>query len=228
MSSNQEPNLKKTKLIENPELFINARKPEGELGDELLDWMSQNHEGLAKWGIKHLNIKKDDAILDIGCGSGANIERFLKMTHNRVFGLDYSLAAVEKSIKRNQKAIGQGRCEIILSGVSDMPFKNDTFDIATAFETVYFWPDFSSDLKEVQRVLKKDGVLLICNEAIPKKDDERQNELIDLLDMNIYSKDQLEKYLRQAGFCEVEIFLNEGKDSVTKEYVTWICAVAQK
>ena len=87
---------------EEKELIINARKPEGELGDKLLDRMNESHESLAQWGVSHLDIGSDDVILDVGCGGGVNVERFLKMTDNKVYGIDYSDVAVEKSSKLNK------------------------------------------------------------------------------------------------------------------------------
>ena len=110
-------------------MLINARKPEGELGDKLLDRMNESHESLAQWGVSHLDIAADDIILDIGCGGGVNVERFLEMTENKVYGLDYSQIAVDKSKKLNQNAIDEGRCEIIQGSVSQLPFEDNSFDI---------------------------------------------------------------------------------------------------
>ena len=187
-------------------LLINARKPEGELGDKLLDRMNESHESLAQWGVSHLDIAADDIILDIGCGGGVNVERFLEMTENKVYGLDYSQIAVDKSKKLNQNAIDEGRCEIIQGSVSQLPFEDNSFDIATGFETVYFWPDL-----------------------IPNEEDERQKELIDLLDMKIFSEDEFERYLREAGFSDIICFSHEGPDSLDRELVTgWICVIARK
>lgn len=211
------------------DLLINARKPIGELGMQLLERMNTNHKSVSLWGISHLKIEKNDVILDIGCGGGANVERFNKMTDNKVFGLDYSELAVEKSTKLNQAAIDEGRCEIIQGSVSELPFEDNVFDIVTGFETVYFWPDFVNDAKEVRRVLKDDGIMLICNEAVPKENDERQKELIDLLQMELYSEDQFEQYLREAGFSDVICFSKEGPDSLDKELVTgWLYVIARK
>ena len=218
----------KIKIIENPDLLINARNPQGKLGDELLDKMNINHEGLARWSLDHLEISKEDAILDIGCGGGVNVRRFLEMTENRVYGIDYSELAVERSSKLNRAAIDDGKCEIIHGSVSDLPFKDNTFDIVTAFETVYFWPDFVNDLKEVFRVLKDDGIIFIANEALPKENDERQKELVELLDMNIYSKDELTESLNKVGFSNVTSYIKESKDSFTGENANWICVIAQK
>ena len=214
---------------EEKDLIINARKPEGELGDKLLDRMNESHESLAQWGVSHLDISKDDVILDIGCGGGVNVERFLQMTDNKVYGLDYSEIAVEKSAKLNQEAIDDGRCEIIQVSVSQLPFEDNTFDIVTGFETVYFWPDFVNDSKEVRRVLKDDGIMFICNEAVPNENDDRQKELIDLLDMKIFSEDEFDEHLREAGFSDIICFSKDGPDSLNRELVTgWLCVIARK
>lgn len=219
---------KQIRTEEEKELIINARKPKGELGDKLLDRMNESHESLARWGVNHLDISKDDVILDIGCGGGVNVEIFLKMVDNKVYGLDYSETAVQKSIELNRNAIDEGRCEIIQASVSDLPFDDESFDIITGFETVYFWPDFINDSKEVRRVLKEGGIFFICNEAIPNDDDERQRELIDLLDMKIFSKEEFNHYLFEAGFSDVKCFMEDGEDSLTKELCSWICVIAKK
>ena len=209
------------------ELLLNARKPEGELGHKLIDNMNENHEGLARWSLSHLNISKDNIIFDIGCGGGVNVERFLKMTESKVFGLDYSSLAVERSAELNRLAIDDGRCEIIQGSVSDLPFENNTFDLVTAFETVYFWPDFVNDLKEIYRVLKDDGIVFIANEALPKDYDERQKHIIELLDMNIYSQSELEESLQKAGFSSIKSHVKESKDSFTGDDADWICVIAK-
>ena len=204
---------KDIKIIEDSDLLINARNPQGKLGNQLIDKMNVNHEGLAKWSLSHLDISKDNVILDIGCGGGVNVKRFLKMTENKVYGIDYSELAVERSIK---------------GSVSNLPFNDNSFDIVTGFETVYFWPDFVNDLKEVLRVLKDDGVIFIANEALPKEGDERQKELIELLDMKIYSEDELVESLKMAGFSNVTTYIKDSKDSFTGEDAEWICVIAQK
>ena len=219
---------KDIKIIEDSDLLINARNPQGKLGNQLIDKMNVNHEGLAKWSLSHLDISKDNVILDIGCGGGVNVKRFLKMTENKVYGIDYSELAVERSIKLNKSAVDEGKCEIIKGSVSNLPFNDNSFDIVTGFETVYFWPDFVNDLKEVLRVLKDDGVIFIANEALPKDGDERQKELIELLNMKIYSEDELVESLKMAGFSNVTTYIKDSKDSFTGEDAEWICVIAQK
>ena len=209
--------------IEDKELIVNARKPVGELGHQILDRMNRSHEAMAQWGVSHFEISEDSKILDIGCGGGRNIERFSNQIskNGRVVGIDYSEVSVEKSIALNREAINQGTVNVLQASVSDMPFYDETFDIATAFETIYFWPDFINDLKEVNRVLKKGGMIFICNEAVYREGEmDKYDDLVELLDMKIYSEDVLEKSLKKAGFDEFNAYIDDEND--------WICITAKK
>ena len=93
--------------IEDKELIKNARKPEGELGHQILDRMNRSHESMAQWGVSHFEVKEDSKILDIGCGGGRNIERFAAQIsdNGRVVGIDYSDVRVEKSTNLNLRQL---------------------------------------------------------------------------------------------------------------------------
>ena len=41
----------------------------------------------------------------------------------------------------NEKLINEGKVEVMEGNVINLPFEDNTFDIVTAFETIYFWPD---------------------------------------------------------------------------------------
>lgn len=208
--------------IEDKELIKNARKPVGELGNQILDRMNESHETMAVWGVSHFDIAESDVILDIGCGGGRNIERFAsQVSSGRVIGIDYSEVSVEKSSELNRKAIDEGKVEVIQGSVSEMPFEDNSFDIVTGFETIYFWPDFINDLKEVNRVLKKDGMVFFCNEAVYREGKmEKYDDLVELLDMKIYSEEVLKQSLEETGFKDFKAYINEEND--------WICVTARK
>lgn len=135
-----------------------------------------------------------------------------------VKGIDYSEVSVEKSRKVNQKAISQGRCEILQASVMELPFGDEQFDFVTAFETVYFWPDLSKSFQEVYRVTKQGGTFFICNECNgdTNKDDKWTEKIPG---MTIYKDLHLKEVLEQAGFHDVKIQKNEKG---------WISILAQK
>ena len=136
-------------------------------------------------------------------------------------GIDYSEVSVEKSIDLNRDAIDAGIVNVVQGSVSDMPFYDETFDIVTGFETIYFWPDFINDLKEVNRVLKKDGLVFFCNEAVYREGEmEKYGDLVELLDMKIYSEEVLKESLEKTGFKDFKAYVDDEND--------WICVTARK
>jgi len=57
------------------------------------------------------------------------------------------------------------RVEIREGSVSQLPFSEDVFDLVTAVETHFWWPDLPADMREVLRVLKPGGTLIIIAEV---------------------------------------------------------------
>ena len=131
-----------------------------------------------------------------------------------VTGLDYSEVSVKKSQEVNADAVQNGRCRIVQGDVSALPFVDASFDLVSAFETVYFWPGPDRSFFEVFRVLRTGGVFMVVNEADGKnKADEKWTTIID--GMKIYGKEELERYLREAGFTRIETYRNEEKHWLT-------------
>ena len=197
----------------------NTRKPSGLGGRLMVSMMNLGHRPLADWGFRFLEVPADGAVLDCGCGGGANIARLLKRCPGgTVKGVDYSVVSVEKSREVNQKAIREGRCAVLQGSVADLIFAAGQFDAVTAFETVYFWPDLPQSFREVARVLKPGGTFLICNECGGgNAKDEKWTEKIG--GMTIYKDTELKALLEQAGFHGVQI---------RKNGQGWLCITARK
>ena len=199
--------------------FENTKKPEGLGGKIMVAMMNSGHGKLADWGMSFLGLSTDAAVLDCGCGGGANLCKLLKRCPNgTVTGIDYSSVSVEKSKKLNAKTISEGRCCVLEASVAALPFEDNKFDVVTAFETVYFWPGLVDCFREVYRVTKTGGIFLICNEATGDTDkNDKWTQLID--GMTIYRDAQLKTALREAGFTNIQIHKNK-KD--------WLCVTGQK
>ena len=146
--------------------FENTRKPVGLGGKIMVAMMNFGHSAMAEWGLHFLQPAPDAMVLDCGCGGGANIKTLLKRCpKGKVQGIDYSAVSVEKARKVNAGAIAEGRCNVQQASVAELPFEAEQFDVVTAFETVYFWPELAQNFREVYRVLKPGGTFFICNEA---------------------------------------------------------------
>ena len=85
------------------EKITQCMKPHGEEGFETISNMNENHKEISEFAFECVNVGNNDKILDIGCGGGVNIEKFLKLTKNNVDGLDYSEVSVKASLEQNRK-----------------------------------------------------------------------------------------------------------------------------
>ncbi|HMM07350.1 MAG TPA: class I SAM-dependent methyltransferase [Clostridiales bacterium] len=183
----------------------NAGKPRGFWGRKTMRDMNKSHSDLTDWGLSFLNFGEDDVILDIGCGGGRTVQKLATRTKGKVYGIDHAPTAVTKSLWVNKKAVDKGQVGIVEATVSALPFGVDTFTKVTAIETVYFWPDLVNDLKEVRRVLKKDGQLLITTED--RADSGKTKDYGAMPGQNgffVPSATSLAKALKAAGFHRIE------------------------
>lgn len=185
--------------------FENFRDPKDNFGGRfMLKSMNRGHEKLAKWGRSYIYIDKNYTVLDLGCGGGRNIEYFLTKAH-KVYGLDHSKTSVKMASEINKKAIDTGRCKILVGDVKSLPFEDESIDIVTAFETIYFWDDIERCFKEIYRVLKNGGQFLICNE-VSSKERRDVKKLLKMINFEIYKPNDLTKMLRELGFsCQYHL-----------------------
>jgi ubiquinone/menaquinone biosynthesis C-methylase UbiE len=191
--------------------FDNMRKPKGKLGKIQLKSMNKEHTPVSLWGLKHLDIQDDDIVLDIGCGGGININRMSKNA-KKVYGVDYSIESVNLSREVNRQEIYDGKVEILKGNVQDLPFEDNTFDIVTAFETVYFWPNIEKSFGEVKRVLKPGGIFLIGmesngNDNLTMKISEK------LINMTVYNDEEITEFLKNNGYSQITVYLRDAKNS---------------
>ena len=199
--------------------FENTRKPVGFGGKIMVAMMNSGHCAMADWGLGHITIGSDATVLDAGCGGGANIKKLLtKCPQGQVKGIDYSEVSVEKSRKVNAKAIKEGRCEVRQASVAELPFDENSFDLVTAFETIYFWPGLADCFREVYRVTKPGGTFFICNES--NGETNKDDKWVDKIGgMTIYNASQILTALNQAGFTDTK---------ANKNSKGWICVTARK
>lgn len=201
--------------------FVNqTRKPEGFLGKMMVDGMNSGHAKLADWGMTHLSGTTPEKIAELGCGGGRNTAELLKRYPKAtVTALDYSEVSVKKAETLNKGMIASGRCTVIQGNVAEMPFADSTFDLATAFETIYFWPGLEHCFSEVCRVLRPGGVFMICNESDGTDETSQKYEKI-IEGMKCYTVEELTGALTAAGFSEFSSDHYNGKP--------WITVVARK
>lgn len=95
-------------------LQLPATRPnrQGEAGEQMLARMN-DHGPLTAWG-SHFTWHGDEAVLDIGCGGGANLKRMSEhVTTGHLTGIDYSETSVRTSLQTNANAIEAGKMDVL-------------------------------------------------------------------------------------------------------------------
>ncbi len=192
-----------------------TRKPEGLMGKMMVNGMNGGHAKMADWGLSHLSTIVPEQIVEIGCGGGRNAGELLnKYPGAKVTAIDYSEVSVGKAKEYNAEAIKAGRCTVQQGDVSNLTLPEETYDLATAFETIYFWPGLKKCFSEVAKVLKPGGVFMIVNES--DGTDEASLKFEKIIDgMKCHTIEEIEEALKEAGFSAVKSDHHKSKPWIT-------------
>ncbi len=202
--------------------FINqTRKPKGFLGKMMVNRMNGGgHVKLANWGMMHLKSYAPNDILEIGCGGGRNVGELLRRyPASTVTAIDYSEVSVEQTTKLNADAIKEGRCTVEKGDVSNLTLPEDKYDLATAFETIYFWPGLDKCFEQVVKVLKPGGIFMVVNESDGMDEEGLKFEKI-IDGMKCYTAEDIKTAMKNVGFSKVK--------SVHHQSKPWITVLAKK
>jgi ubiquinone/menaquinone biosynthesis C-methylase UbiE len=199
-----------------------VRNPSGPLGRRVVRAMNMSHSAMTDWGLQQLTILKNAAILDVGSGGGRTVQKLAALApEGNTVGLDYSAASVAVSRQTNALGIQAGRVQIEQGSVAALPFPDRTFDVVTAVETHYYWPDLPANVREVLRVLKPGGTFALIAEAYRGGPFRLlYSAVMPLLRAKLLSDSEHRDLLTQAGFTEVATRHVRGKN--------WICAIGRR
>lgn len=124
--------------------------------------MARGKDAFARELLGAAGVAPTDRVLEVGFGPGIGIEAAAGLVpRGCVAGVDISALMLRMAERRNRAAIREGRVRLSLATVSDLPYPDESFDVAFAINSVQFWPEPVEDLKEVRRVLRPGGRLAI-------------------------------------------------------------------
>lgn len=155
------------------------------------DWFAEGYDlfhsidewvWFSKWRKKFFSQLKGN-ILEVGVGTGKNLEYY--HPEAKVVGIDFSEKMLEIAKKRLIKS-GKKNITLKQMNVEDLEFKDDSFDYVIATCVFCSVPNPVKGLKEIRRVLKPKGKLILIEHVLSK------NPLIALIE-NIHNP--LTKYL---------------------------------
>ena len=144
-------------------------------------------------------------------------------TQGKVYGIDHSSESIAVARRTNKEWIDKGRVDLRQASVSRLPFSGDMFDVVTAVETHFWWPALPTDMREVLRVLKPGGTLIIIAEVYKGAETftaRAAEKLSSRSGLALLSIEEHRELFANAGYSDVRIIAEPGKG--------WICGIGRK
>jgi ubiquinone/menaquinone biosynthesis C-methylase UbiE len=173
-----------------------SRRPAGWLGEIVARVMGFETAAANRLALEELSPRAGEAILEVGCGHGRALAQLARVPSAFVAGIDASEVMIRLARRRLDRSISEGRAEVSLATADAIPHGDERFDAALAIHVLYFWTDAISELREIRRVLRPGGRLVIGYRP-------RDADAVAALPATVYvlwSADEVEGLLVNAGF----------------------------
>jgi len=181
----------KSNIIEQNKKFFNLWADLYDYSFPIKPWLYYIQKNV----IKHLQLNNKLKILDVGCGTGDSLNYIAKLSKSQLYGLDIS----EKMLKIARKKLGE-KAILKLGDVEKIPFKDKTFDYVLNTEAFHHFPNPNKTLKEINRVLKKNGEFMLADVNFYSNFIHWLFKKIEPGHVNIYSKDEFKELFKSNGF----------------------------
>lgn len=176
-----------------------SRQPSGWFGEIVARVMAFETAAANRIAVRELGAKPGEAVLEVGCGHGRTLRELAAMRPAFLAGVDASDVMVRVARRRLRRWIEDGSAEVSLGTSVALPYPDARFDAVFAVHVVYFWTDAVADLREIHRVLRPGGRVLLGYRP-------RDEQTLASLPASVYtlrSVEETEELLEKAGFAAV-------------------------
>jgi ubiquinone/menaquinone biosynthesis C-methylase UbiE len=170
--------------------------------------MAIAHRSIYKNVAAALNLQPEDDYLEVGCGSGIFMRSYASHVQS-VAGLDHSEDMVKLASHYNQRRIDAGTAEFRQGESSELPWEDETLSAAAAMATFPFWQKPLESLKEIHRVLRTGGRLVISL-GWNADDGMDHTKHVKKYGIRLYTGKEMQAMFQEAGFSESSITYSKG------------------
>lgn len=156
-------------------------------------WWYRGRRRIIRAELDALPLPRPARILDAGCGSGRTMKELVD--YGEVSGLELDPDAAEM-------ARGRGLGEVITGRLEEMPWADASFDLITCLDVIEHTPDDGPALRELLRVCRPGGFLLVTVPAYPalwSRHDEANHHF------RRYTRRSLREAVTAAGWAECRL-----------------------
>lgn len=201
------------------ELAAQLRCPDGENGLKVGEMMNFTNSNIIHKTIKSLDLKDNDAILEIGPGNGVHVKDILSTNKSVIYtGIDISGTMVAEAQKLNE---GLPNVSFHLTDGEHIPFGDNNFTKIFTDNTIYFWSQPKAYANEIVRVLQPGGLISIG--FIPKST--MQKIPFAKYGFTLYDTEAVTALLTAAGLevqnvlAETEMVMSNSGEQIEREFV---------
>lgn len=164
---------------------------------------ARSNQERVQWTIEQLELQPSDRVLEIGFGPGYAIAEACKLLPNGFMaGVDHSEVMVRQATKRNTEAIRNGKVDLTLGSASDLPVYSEPFDKVFTINSIHFWTDPISTLKDLRERLKPGGLIAVTLQPRSRGSSSETTKGIGK---------ELKTNLEEAGFRNVRVEFKHAK-----------------
>ncbi|MCG8573921.1 MAG: class I SAM-dependent methyltransferase [Flavobacteriales bacterium] len=179
------------------EIAKQLRKPSGKNGLEIAKRMDRNNKDMTLNAIALTDILEHNKILELGHGNCGHLPYLIEKNPTINYtGLDISTSMKMEAEHLNHDFVSSGKASYHLYDGTIIPFESRSFDRFFTVNTLYFWEDPEKLMSELHRILKPEGMGVICfaEEQFLKQLPFTQ------FNFEFYSLDRFQKLAEMAGF----------------------------
>lgn len=189
-------------------LASQLRKPNGFIGRVFMSRiLNRANVEMNKVTLSALDLKDSDQVLEVGFGGGALLAEMAKFNPKvALYGADFSQDMVTLGNKKMHRLISEGRLQLDWASVENLPYETGTFTKICSVNTIYFWEDCVVAIRELKRVLKQNGVLVLtfADKASMSK------QPVSKYGFNLYTSLDVQQVMEAEGFSDIQI--KQGQD----------------